>query len=88
MTPGASRATDEISRPTGSFANCSAVITVRVSTEETSIAGSAEATTETPSSVLAALGGAPNDTSVPPAMVTMTWSRELTAWPLFCSVTV
>jgi len=80
-----------MSRSIGSLASCSEVSTVRVSTEDTSMAGRAEATTETPSrffASVAAAAEAPKDTSVPPAMLSSTLSRVLTAAPLFFSVTL
>ncbi len=74
----------------GSLFSCSAVSTVRVSTDDTSMDGIAVADTDTPSSVLASVAEVvePNDTSEPPEIVTVTFSRVLTTAPLFSSVTL
>src|ERR1700754_730569 len=90
MTPGASKAAASTSRVTGSLFSCSAVSTVRVSTDETSMVGMAVALTDTPSRLAAstALLGSANDTSEPLEMVTPTLSRVLTTAPLFSNDTL
>lgn len=79
-------------RPIAILLSCSAVSTVRVSVWETSMVGTEAPTTVTAPSVVVPSLGVPeallNDTSVPLAMLTVTFSRTATGWPSFCRVTL